>query len=151
MIFYNFPILYQRIQQEKQNQQWIDPMLKQFDRFSTCHTVQNGSNKIFVTICATVIVQYQFCGMSDCHLNLKCHLNPSIICTHFTQNHKCKPCVGSREKARGSLKSLQFLLLGTMNVCTKFHHSPSNSCWDNSVWTEVVDRSNGWLMRFSCS
>ncbi len=27
-----------------------------------------------------------------------------------------------------------------MNVCTKFHGNPSNSCWDISVWDKVMDR-----------
>ncbi len=29
---------------------------------------------------------------------------------------------------------------GTMNVCTKFHDSLLNSCWDISVWTKAADR-----------
>lgn len=30
--------------------------------------------------------------------------------------------------------------LGTMNVCTKSCASPSNSCWDISVWTKALDQ-----------
>lgn len=35
------------------------------------------------------------------------------------------------------LKSLEFILLGTMNVCTRFHDSLSNRCLGISVKTKV--------------
>lgn len=51
----------------------------------------------------------------------KCYDNPSI--------HQFQPHDGVEENP-----------LGTWNICTKFNESPSNSCWNVSVWTEVVDQ-----------
>ncbi len=31
-------------------------------------------------------------------------------------------------------------VIDTPIVCTIFHRNPSNSCWDISVWTKVVDQ-----------
>ncbi len=44
----------------------------------------------------------------------------------------------------GDHQSLRIHLLGTMYVGTEFHGNPSNSCWDISVWTKVVDRPTNW-------
>lgn len=38
--------------------------------------------------------------------------------------------------------------LGTMNACTTFHGSASNSCWDISMWIKVVAQVTDQLTSF---
>lgn len=47
------------------------------------------------------------------------------------------------EKVRGSSKSLQFILMETFNVFTRFQGNPSNSCEDISLKTTNVDTRGG--------
>ncbi len=42
-------------------------------------------------------------------------------------------------KSQGSTKIIRIHPLETMNICTKFYGSLSNSYWDILVWTKVMD------------
>ena len=47
------------------------------------------------------------------------------------------------KKIQAVAKVIKLHPLWTINVCTKFHGNPSNSCLDISVWTKVAGWSTG--------
>ncbi len=64
-------------------------------------------------------------------------IHPTVVKT-FHSNSRMSTSLWHEEKSVDRLSRIHYL--GTMNICTRFYRNPSNSCWDISVWTKVVDR-----------
>ncbi len=57
-----------------------------------------------------------------------------LLSRQVTKNSKCE------RKSQGFTKVSRIPPLGTINICTKCHGSPSNGC-DISVWTKVMKQT----------